>query len=187
MSYHVAFSYCSWGSQGKNTEVVCHSRLQWTTFWQTSPPWPIRLGWPHKAWLSFTELDTTVVLWSDWLVFHDYGFSVCFWCPLATPTVLLGFLLPQTWGISSRLLQQNAAIFPVNKGAQVRKHRRGNEHFVLITWEYVVSQKMPGYNWGAMLLSGMNLEYIVCCGLYTFKEYTVLTLIKDINFQYKNM
>ena len=46
-----AFSYCSWGSQGKNTEVVCHSLLQWTTFCQTSPPWPVRLGWPHMAWL----------------------------------------------------------------------------------------------------------------------------------------
>ena len=32
------FPYCSWGSQGKNTEVVCHSLLQWTTFYQTSPP-----------------------------------------------------------------------------------------------------------------------------------------------------
>ena len=31
-SYHFAFSYCSWGSQGKNTEVVCHSLLQWTTY-----------------------------------------------------------------------------------------------------------------------------------------------------------
>ena len=29
--YHFAFSYCSWGSQGKNTEMVCHSLLQWTT------------------------------------------------------------------------------------------------------------------------------------------------------------
>ena len=27
-----AFSYCSWGSQGKNSEVVCHSLLQWTMF-----------------------------------------------------------------------------------------------------------------------------------------------------------
>ena len=27
-------SYCAWGSQGKNTEVVCHSLLQWTTFCQ---------------------------------------------------------------------------------------------------------------------------------------------------------
>ena len=33
-----AFSYCSWSSQGKNTEVVCHSLLQWTTFCQASPP-----------------------------------------------------------------------------------------------------------------------------------------------------
>ena len=30
--------FCSWGSQGKNTEVVCHSLLQWTTFCQISPP-----------------------------------------------------------------------------------------------------------------------------------------------------
>ena len=30
VSYHFAFSYCSWGSQDKNTEVVCHSLLLWT-------------------------------------------------------------------------------------------------------------------------------------------------------------
>ena len=54
-------SYCSWGSQGKNTEVACHSLLQWTTLCQTSPPWPSRLGWPHRAWLSFTKLDQAVV------------------------------------------------------------------------------------------------------------------------------
>ena len=34
------------------------------------------------------------------------------WCPLATPTVLLGFLLPWAWGISSQLLQQSAANAP---------------------------------------------------------------------------
>ena len=113
MSYHFAFSYCSWGSQGKNTEVVCHSLLQWTTFCQTSPPWPDHLGWPHMAWLSFTELDKAVVLWSDWLVFCDYGFCVsALWCPLATPTVLLGFLLPWPWGVSSGLLQQSVAAAP---------------------------------------------------------------------------
>ena len=97
VSYHFAFSYCSLGSQGKNTEVVCQSLLQWTTLCQTSPPWPVRLGWPHTAWLSFPELDKAVVLWSDWLVFCDYGFSVsALWCPLATPTILLGFFLPWT-------------------------------------------------------------------------------------------
>ena len=45
-----AFLYCSWGSQGKNTEVVCHSLFQWATFCQNSPPWPISLGWPYMAW-----------------------------------------------------------------------------------------------------------------------------------------
>ena len=64
-----------------------------------------------RTWLSFIELDSAVVLvWLDWLVFCDYGFSVsALWCPLATPMVLLGFLLPWAWGISLRLLQQSAA------------------------------------------------------------------------------
>ena len=49
VSYLFAFSYCSWGSQGKNTEVVCHSLLQWTMFCQNSPPWPVHLGWPYRT------------------------------------------------------------------------------------------------------------------------------------------
>ena len=53
-------SCCSRGSQCKNTEVVCHSLFQWATFCQTSPLWPVCLGWPHTAWLSFIELDKTV-------------------------------------------------------------------------------------------------------------------------------
>ena len=61
VSYHLAFSYCSWGSQGKNTEVVYHSLLQGTTFCQTFPPWPTLLGWPHRAWISFIKLDKAVV------------------------------------------------------------------------------------------------------------------------------
>ena len=40
VSYYFASSYCSWGSQGKNTEVLCHSLLQWATSCQTSPYWP---------------------------------------------------------------------------------------------------------------------------------------------------
>ena len=93
--------------------MVCHSLLQWTTSCQISPPWPVRLGWPHTAWLSFSELDKTVVLWSDWVVFCDYGFRVsALWCSLEASTVLLGFLLPRTWGIPSRLLQQSATAAP---------------------------------------------------------------------------
>ena len=108
-----SFSYCSWGSQGKNTKVVCHSLLQWITFCQTSPPWPIHLGWPHMAWLSFNELDRLWSMWSDWLVVCDCGFSLsAHWWPLSLPTILLGFLLLWTWGISSQLLQQSATAAP---------------------------------------------------------------------------
>ena len=66
-----------------------------------------------RAWLSFIELTRLWSMWSDWLVFCDCGFSVfALWCPLATPTILLGFLLPWPWGISSGLLQQSAATAP---------------------------------------------------------------------------
>ena len=44
--------YCSWGSQGKNTEVDCHSLLQWTTLCQNCPPRPVHLGWSYMAWLT---------------------------------------------------------------------------------------------------------------------------------------
>ena len=78
-----------------------------------------------RAWLSFIELDKAVVLvWLDWLVFCEYGFSVvALWCALARPTVLLGFLLPWAWGNSSRLLQQSAAIAPY-LGRGVSPHHR---------------------------------------------------------------
>ena len=37
------------GFQGKNTDVVCHSLLQWSMVCQTSPPWPVCLRWPYTA------------------------------------------------------------------------------------------------------------------------------------------
>ena len=61
LPYLLAFSSCSWGSHSKNTGVVCHSLLQWTTFCQAFPPWPVHLGWPHTAWLSFIGLAKAVV------------------------------------------------------------------------------------------------------------------------------
>ena len=52
----------------------------------TRPSWVV-----PRAWLSFIELDKAVVLvWLDWLVFCDYGFSVsALWCPLATKVCLV--------------------------------------------------------------------------------------------------
>ena len=49
------------GFSRKNTKVVCHSLLQWTTFCQNSPPWPVHLGWPYMPRLSFIESDKAVV------------------------------------------------------------------------------------------------------------------------------
>ena len=46
-----AFSNYLWVSQGKNIKVACYFFLQWTIFSLTSPPWPVCLGWPYKAWL----------------------------------------------------------------------------------------------------------------------------------------
>ena len=85
----------------------CHILSDLSTM--THPSWVA-----PRAWLRFIELDKAEVLvWLDWLVFCEYGFSVsALWSPLATPTVLLGFLLPWVWGISSRLLQQSAANAP---------------------------------------------------------------------------
>ena len=56
-----AFSYCSWGSQGKNSAVVCHSLLQWTVFCQNSTmtclSWVALQGMAH----SCIELDKAVI------------------------------------------------------------------------------------------------------------------------------
>ena len=65
---------------------------------------------------------SSVLAWRIPGMGDDYGFSVsALWCPFATPTLLLGFLLPWTWGISSRLLQQSAAAAP-NLGRGVSPH-----------------------------------------------------------------
>ena len=131
--------HCSCGSQGKNTEGVCHSLLQWTTFSQTSPPWPIRLGWPHTAWLSFIELDKAVV--------HVIRLASCLWlwfqsvCPLmpslsaycltwVSLTLDVGYLfmaapakcslcsLPCMWGSSSLPLLRHHSRCSMPKKAQ---------------------------------------------------------------------
>ena len=58
----------SWDSRGKNSGMVCHSLLQWATFCQNSPLWPIYLGWPCMVWLiatlSYASPFATTRLWS---------------------------------------------------------------------------------------------------------------------------
>ena len=56
------FSYSSCGSQGRNTEVVCHSLLEWTTFQQNSPPWLRGEGDDRKldGWMVSDSLDMSL-------------------------------------------------------------------------------------------------------------------------------
>ena len=71
-------SCCSWGFRRKNTEVVCHSLLQWTTFCQSSPPWPW-VSWMalHGTAHSFIKLDKAVVHVIRWVSFLWLWFSFC--------------------------------------------------------------------------------------------------------------
>ena len=110
VSYIFIFSCCSWGSQGKNTEVVCHSLLQCGH--QTSPPWPVYLGWPYMAWVRFVKLDKAVVhvirlvsclgLWFQ---------SVCLLMPSVSAYSLIGVSLTLDVGYLW-LLQQSLATAP---------------------------------------------------------------------------
>ena len=61
VSYLFAFSYYSWGSQGKNAEVICHSFLQWTMFCQNAPPYLPFWGTLHGMAHNFIELDKAVI------------------------------------------------------------------------------------------------------------------------------
>ena len=60
--YLFAVSYCSWGSQGKNTEVVCHFLLWWITFVRTlhhdPPSWVALHSIAHH---SYTELSKAMI------------------------------------------------------------------------------------------------------------------------------
>ena len=85
----------------------------WTTFCQTSPPWPAHLGWSYMTWLSFIELDKAVVrvirLTSFlWLCFQ----CVCPLMPSRNTYRLTWVSLTLDGGYLFRLLQQNTAAAP---------------------------------------------------------------------------
>ena len=121
--YRFAFSHCSWGFERKDTEKVCHSLLQWTTFCQNSPPWPVCLGWPYRAWLivslSYTRLWS---MWSVWLLFCDCGFHSI--CPLMEKDETYGsFLMAESdcggiwfyiWGGGGAMLSKSLIQFSVD-------------------------------------------------------------------------
>ena len=65
-------------------------------------------------------------MWLDQLVFCGCAFNLSvLWFPLSASTLLLGFLLPWTWGISSQLLKQSAATAPyLGRGISPHGHSK---------------------------------------------------------------
>ena len=65
-------------------------------------------------------------MWLDQLVFCGCAFNLSvLWFPLSASTMLLGFLLPWTWGISSQLLKQSAATAPyLGRGISPHGHSK---------------------------------------------------------------
>ena len=84
LSYLFAFSYCSWGSWGKNTGVDCHSLLQWNMYCQNSSLWPVCLEWPCMAWiiasLSYTSPFTMTRLWLVKGRLSRENYNKVMWC-----------------------------------------------------------------------------------------------------------
>ena len=79
LSYLFGFSYCSQISQGKNTEGFCHSLLQWITFCQNSPPWPIHLGWSDISSVQFSSVQSLSHVWlfaTPWTAARQASLSV---------------------------------------------------------------------------------------------------------------
>ena len=75
----------------------------------THPAWVALQGMAH----SFIEWDNAVVHVIRLVSFCDCGFSLsALWCPLSAPTILVGFPLFLTLGVSSQLLQQSTATVP---------------------------------------------------------------------------
>ena len=68
VSYLFAVSYCSWGSRSKTIGVGGHFLVQWTTFCQNSPLWPVHLGCPCRAWFialsSYASPFAMTRMWS---------------------------------------------------------------------------------------------------------------------------
>ena len=66
MSYLFAFSYCPWDSCGKNTGVVHHSLLQWSTFFIVTRP-----SWVTLHCMAYNFIEFCKSLCDDKTVIHE--------------------------------------------------------------------------------------------------------------------
>ena len=70
LSFHLFILFMGFSRQ--EYWVVCHFLLQWTTFCQNSPPWPVRLGWPCTACLIAPLSFTRLPMWSVSIILVSY-------------------------------------------------------------------------------------------------------------------
>ena len=129
VSHHFAFSYCSWGSQGKIQKWLA---IPFSSGPHSVTPLhhdPSVLGCPAGvAWFHWVRQGCVIRLARFLLVWFQ---CVCPLMPSSTPTILLGFLFPWAWGISSWLLQQSTAAAPY-LGRGVSPYRYGSWP---LTWD----------------------------------------------------
>ena len=142
--------------------MVCHSLLQWTTFCQTSPPWPSHLGWPHRAWLSFIELDKAVVCVIRLASFLWLWFQcICPLMPSRNTYRLTWVSLTLDVGISSRLLQQSAAAAPYfGWGVSPHGHPSWPWTWSSSSWPSFARTAAAPWMWGC---SSPDLRRVVAC------------------------
>ena len=111
VSYHIAFSYCSWGSQDKNTEVACHSLLQWTTALSNSMKPSHACGATQDRRVMVERSDRACPLEKGMAShFSILAFSYCSWVSQGKNTVVVCHsLLQWTTFCQNRLWNRNVA------------------------------------------------------------------------------
>ena len=122
-------------------------------------------------------------MWSDWLVVCDCSFSLsALWSPLSVLTVLLGFLLPWMWGLSSGLLQQSAAaapylwcgVAPLSRAHVPSQLLRCAVHCLFVSWfslEYCTFGRICPFlphcplHWHIVAYSSLLWSFVFLCSL----------------------
>jgi len=115
-----AFSYCSWGSQGKNTEVICHSPVDHVLSelsTMTCPSWVALHGMGH----NFIELYKAVGMWSVLLVFCDCGFHSVF--------PLMGRRIKGLWKLPEGIDWQRGKMIGGAMLSKPRQHTKKQRHY----------------------------------------------------------
>ena len=161
--------------------MVCHSLLQWTMFCQSSPPWPVLLGWPCMAWLMASlsyasPLATRLPSVKDLLIVSESisRFSVPLVCLLFYLSHAVSVPVASWW-----VLRSGAAVLPLCSSCSVMYclfwvlcfscklcHHSVDTHKIAcwnFDWyciEPVVQSQEEWTSWQYWVFLFMNMEYL---------------------------